>query len=188
MKTLTKFTKDYWEELKKVTQEVNLADMSKLAEMMWQVYEDGGTIFFMGNGGSASIASHMAADIGKNTVEDHTNHKEKRFNTVALTDNTAWMTALANDLGYENVFVEQLKNMDPTKKDMVLMISSSGNSPNVVKAAEWAVKRGMKTAAMVGYKGGKLKELVEVSVWVPRDHYGYVEGLHGDIQIGRAHV
>ncbi len=181
MKTLKKFTKEYWEEFKKAVLEVETAEMEKMAEMMWQVYKDGGTIYFMGNGGSASIASHMAADIGKNTVTDHTNHKEKRFNTVALTDNVAWMTALANDLGYENVFVEQLKNMAPKRKDMVIMVSSSGNSPNVVKAALWAKKRGMKTGAMVGYKGGKLKEIADIVVWVPREHYGYVEGLHGDI-------
>jgi D-sedoheptulose 7-phosphate isomerase len=181
MSTLKKFTKEYWEEFKKSAEEVSLLEMQKMAEMMWQVYLDGGTIYFMGNGGSASIASHLAADIGKNTVKDRNNHLEKRFNTLALTDNVAWMTALANDEGYENVFVEQLKNKNPNKKDLVVMISSSGNSANVVKAAQWAKEQGIKTAAMVGYSGGKLKDLVDISVWVPRNHYGYVEGLHEDI-------
>jgi D-sedoheptulose 7-phosphate isomerase len=181
MKVLASFTEEYWKDFLKAAHEVNLAEMQKMAEIMWQVYLDGGTIYFMGNGGSASIASHLAADIGKNTVKDRNNHQEKRFNTLALTDNIAWMTALANDEGYENVFVEQLKNKNPNEKDLVVMISSSGNSPNVVKAAEWAKAQGIKTAAMVGYSGGKLKDIVDVAVWIPRNHYGYVEGLHEDV-------
>jgi len=181
MKVLASFTDEYWKDFLKAAHEVNLAEMQKMAEIMWQVYLDGGTIYFMGNGGSASIASHLAADIGKNTVKDRNNHQEKRFNTLALTDNIAWMTALANDEGYENVFVEQLKNKNPNEKDLVVMISSSGNSPNVVKAAEWAKAQGIKTAAMVGYSGGKLKDIVDVAVWIPRNHYGYVEGLHEDV-------
>lgn len=178
---LKKFTKDYWKDFLEMAKLVDLGQMQKMTEMMWQVYLDGGTIFFMGNGGSAAIASHFAADIGKNTVINPDDRKEKRFHTHALTDNVEWLTALANDLGYDKVFLEQMKNANPNEKDMAVVISSSGNSPNVVNAAQWALGRGMKVAAMVGFEGGKLMQIANVSVLVPVKHYGYVEGLHEDI-------
>jgi len=122
----------------------------------------------------------MAADIGKNVMTDFMNAKEKRFRTVALTDNIAWMTALANDVGYENVFVEQLKNF-AKPGDVIVVVSSSGNSTNVVRVAEWGKEHGITVVGMVGFTGGRVKELADISAWVPINHYGFVEGLHGDI-------
>ena len=129
-------------------------------------------IFFAGNGGSASTATHLAADIGKNAGI--------KIKTLALTDNVAWMTALGNDLSYEDIFVEQLKNF-ATKGDLLFVISGSGNSGNVVKAVAWAKRNGVKTAALLGFSGGKLLKMVDVPVVVPVDHYGYVEGIHSEI-------
>ena len=172
--------KQYFSGLKEVVDKLDYDALGKLIDMIWGAYKRQTNIYFMGNGGSASIASHLAADIGKNAMTDWSDNNEDRFRTLALTDNVAWMTALANDVGYENVFVEQLKNL-ARKGDMVVVISSGGNSPNVVKAAQWAKEHGLEVAAMVGFSGGKLKGIADVSVWVPADNYGYVEGLHGDI-------
>jgi D-sedoheptulose 7-phosphate isomerase len=178
-KTLS-FAHQYFKGLTELAGKLDYEAMSKIIDMIWDAYKRQVNIYFMGNGGSASIASHLAADIGKNAMTDWNDNNEDRFRTLALTDNVAWMTALANDVGYENVFVEQLRNL-ARKGDMIVVISSSGNSPNVVKAAAWAKEHGITVAALVGFEGGKLKEIADVSVWVPAKNYGYVEGLHGDI-------
>ena len=140
--------------------------------VIWKAYKKKKMIFFAGNGGSASTATHLAADIGKNAGI--------KIKTLALTDNVAWMTALGNDLSYEDIFVEQLKNF-ATKGDLLFVISGSGNSGNVVKAVAWAKRNGVKTAALLGFSGGKLLKMVDVPVVVPVDHYGYVEGIHSEI-------
>lgn len=171
----------YFQQLKTLVDKLDFESMEEMVDLIWKTYQRGGTIFFMGNGGSAAIASHLAADIGKNVMTDYKNEKEKRFRTLALTDNAAWLTALANDIGYENVFLEQLKNL-AVPGDVAVLISSSGNSANVVKAAQWARENKIKVATLVGFSGGKLKELADVSVWVQANNYGFVEGLHGDIQ------
>lgn len=178
-KTLS-LARTYFSELSDLIGKLDYESLAAFIDMIWDAYNRQTNIYFMGNGGSAGIASHMAADIGKNAMTDWSDNNEDRFRTLALTDNVEWMTALANDVGYENVFVEQLKNL-ARPGDMIVAISSSGNSPNVVKAAEWAKAHGLGVAVMVGFEGGKLKDIADVSVWVPVKHYGYVEGLHGDI-------
>src|SRR3990167_8394740 len=136
---MTGSAKDYFREVKQVLDKVDLRTVEKAVQVMWAGYKMAKTIFFIGNGGSASTATHLAADIGKNTVVDHRDDKERRFRTMALTDNPAWIMGLGNDLGFEDIFVEQLKNWGQ-RGDVVVAISGSGNSPNVVKAVEWAKK------------------------------------------------
>lgn len=165
-------SKQYFGELVKVVKGLDFGQMEKLVEIIWTTYQQNKNIFFAGNGGSAATASHLAADIGKNVGI--------RIKTLSLTDNVAWMTALGNDLSYEDIFVEQLKNF-AQQGDLLIVISGSGNSANVVKAVEWAGKNGLQTAALLGFSGGKLLKMVDVPALVAVDHYGYVEGIHSEI-------
>jgi D-sedoheptulose 7-phosphate isomerase len=114
----------------------------------------------------------LAADIGKNIGLP--------FKTMSLTDNVAWITALGNDLSYGDIFVEQLKNFGETA-DVLVAISGSGNSINVVKAVKWARKNKIKTVGLLGFDGGQLLKLVDYPVLVPVKHYGFVEGIHSEI-------
>ncbi|MEM0230919.1 MAG: SIS domain-containing protein [Candidatus Woesearchaeota archaeon] len=134
----------------------------------------GKTIYFIGNGGSAAIATHFACDIGKGTKKAN-----KMFKAISLADNLSTFTAYANDLGYEHVFSKQLENV-LNKDDILVSISSSGNSPNIINAVEYAKKVGAKTISFVGFDGGKLKEISDITLWIPTEHgeYEIVEDIH----------
>jgi D-sedoheptulose 7-phosphate isomerase len=127
-------------------------------------------IFVFGNGGSASNASHFATDLGKGASDK----VGRRFQVLSLNDNVSWMTALANDYAYDEVFVGQLQNYGRAG-DIVLGISVSGNSPNCVKAFEWAKQNGLHTMALVGAKRGRMAELAESLIVIQETHYGRVE-------------
>jgi D-sedoheptulose 7-phosphate isomerase len=130
-------------------------------------------IFVFGNGGSAANASHFATDLGKGSSD----RLGKRFRVLSLNDNGSWMTALGNDYAYEDVFVRQLMNY-AKPGDLVLVMSVSGNSPNVVKATEWANKNGVQTIALVGRKRGKLAEIAGQTIVINDTHYGRAEDAH----------
>lgn len=133
----------------------------------------GQQVFVVGNGGSATTASHFACDLGKNTVSPHA----PRFRALSLTDNMGVFSAIANDLGYENVFAEQLANLvDPN--DVVIAISASGNSPNVLQAVELAKRCGAFTVGWSGYQGGKLANLAELPIVIRNDCIEQIEDLH----------
>jgi D-sedoheptulose 7-phosphate isomerase len=145
----------------------------QLGELLYRAYRDGKHVFVLGNGGSASTASHMAADLAKNTIEQNM----RRFRILSLNDNTALLTALANDLGYENVFAEQLKNLIRAG-DVLIAISAGGNSPNVLAAIRCAQERSAEVAAIVGFGGGRAASLADLPIVVDSDHYGIVEDVH----------
>lgn len=130
-------------------------------------------VFIFGNGGSAANASHFATDLGKGASD----RLAKRFRVLSLTDNVAWMTALANDCAYEDIFVGQLQNF-AQPGDLVIGISVSGNSPNCVKALEWAGKHGLHRFAIVGARRGRMVGLAEDVVVIGDTHYGRVEDVH----------
>lgn len=130
-------------------------------------------IFVCGNGGSASTASHFACDI----VKGASFQREKRFRIMALTDSLPTMTAYSNDVSYECVFVEQLKNF-AQPGDLVMGISGSGNSPNVLRAIEYGNSTGCKTLALTGRDGGKLGSLAQLNIQVPVSHMGRIEDAH----------
>lgn len=144
-----------------------------VAHTLRQVCQSGGTVWVCGNGGSASTASHMACDLSKNV----TNATDRRLRVVSLTDNMAHFSAIANDLDYAQVFVEQLRNV-MTPKDALVAISASGNSPNVVNAARFAIEQGVPVVGMTGFSGGDLRTLSSHSLHVNCDDYGPVEDLH----------
>ena len=130
-------------------------------------------IYAIGNGGSASTASHFVNDMGKGASIG----RETRFKTIPLTDNVEWMTALSNDLCYEDVYVEQLKNF-AEPGDVLLAISGSGNSENVLRAVRYANEVGCVTIGFTGFEGGQLRELVQHCVVIPSDHMGRIEDMH----------
>jgi D-sedoheptulose 7-phosphate isomerase len=127
-------------------------------------------IFVFGNGGSAANAAHFATDLGKGSSDK----LGRRFRVISLTDNVSWTSALANDYAYEDIFVGQLQNY-ARAGDLVMGISVSGNSPNCVKALQWAKDKGMRTVALVGGKRGRMAEVVEQAIVINDTHYGRVE-------------
>ena len=130
-------------------------------------------IFVFGNGGSAANASHFITDLGKGSSDK----THKRFRCLSLNDNTTWITAIGNDYCYEDIFMRQLMNQ-AKPGDLLLVLSVSGNSPNLVKAVEWAKANRLHCIALVGAKKGKLAELADTVMVIDDTHYGRVEDAH----------
>ena len=152
---------------------LDLDVIEKIAKVIETAEKNGKQVFVMGNGGSAATASHIATDWSK-TAE----RKRKRLlRCMSLNDNLPFMTAIANDLGYDEVFVRQLENL-LDREDVVVIISGSGNSPNVIKAAKFAKKKGAVTIGMTGFTGGKLRKLADVCLHIESDQYGVIEDMH----------
>jgi len=154
------------------------APADRFVEALWGAFETGSTVFLAGNGGSASAASHFGQDLAKGTLADM--RSERRFRVIPLTDNVGFITALANDEGYESIFEQQLRNLGE-RGDLLVAISGSGNSPNVLRAVDYARSIGMRTIGVTGYDGGKLRTVADVSVHVPVWDMGMAEALHGVI-------
>jgi len=167
------FASAYRESLFSAINSVDLEAVAAAIRLMGAARDAGRTIFVCGNGGSASTASHFACDI----VKGASHGREKRFRIMALTDSLPTLTAYSNDVSYECVFVEQLKNF-ARPGDLVMAISGSGNSPNVLRALEYANSIGCETIAMTGRDGGKLGPLAKVQVCVAEPHMGRIEDGH----------
>ncbi|MDH3214355.1 MAG: SIS domain-containing protein [Myxococcales bacterium] len=148
----------------------------RFVEALYAGFEQGRTVFLVGNGGSAANASHFGQDLAKGTLSSMS--ATRRFRVVPLTDNIGFITALANDEGYDSIFEQQLRNL-AASGDLLVAISGSGNSPNVIRAAEYARSIGMTVIGVTGFDGGKLKALADVSVHIPVDDMGMTEALHG---------
>jgi D-sedoheptulose 7-phosphate isomerase len=144
-----------------------------LGELLYRAYRNEKQVFTLGNGGSAATASHMAADLAKNTIGPNM----RRFRVLSLNDNTPMLTALANDLGYANVFSEQLKSLIRAG-DLLIVLSTSGSSPNVVNAIRCAREHSAEVVAIVGSTGGEAAALADLPIVVPSDHSGVVEDVH----------
>jgi D-sedoheptulose 7-phosphate isomerase len=156
------------------------AEVRALADAVHERYLAGRFIFVIGNGGSGSNASHFTEDVGKCSLrlpDDLQDTGKRRVRILSLTDNTSYITAWANDEGYDRVFVEQLRNL-ASPGDLLVAISGSGNSPNVLRAVEWANRNGVGTFGCTGYAGGKLRGLAQQGLHVPLDDMGMVETLH----------
>jgi D-sedoheptulose 7-phosphate isomerase len=147
--------------------------LTKFGEMLYRAYRNEKQVFTLGNGGSASTASHMAADLAKNTIGPNM----RRFRVLSLNDNVPMLTALANDLGYESVFSEQLKSLIRAG-DLLIVLSTSGSSPNVINAVRCAREQSAEVVAIVGSGGGEAAEIADLSIVVPSDHSGVIEDIH----------
>src|SRR3954453_21151501 len=139
---------------------IDPAEVKKLADLVHDCYVRGRFVFVCGNGGGGSNASHFCEDVGKGTLrrEDFDNDRKRRVRILSLTDNTPYILAWGNDEGFDRIFVEQLKNL-AQPGDLLIAISGSGNSPNVLRAVEWANAHGMKTFGCTGFSGGQLRTL-----------------------------
>ncbi len=171
------FAHGYFNYLKQVLDSITPESIDKLVEEFENARAIGNTIFIVGNGGSATTATSMGNDIGFDIIKK--SGTDKPFRVLALTDNTSVITAIANDVGYEEVFLNQLK-IHYRHGDKLLAISASGNSPNVVAAAEWVKEQGGRVISFVGFTGGKLKEMSNLVVHVKSEagEYGPVEDAH----------
>lgn len=169
----TKAIKEYYEREMEVIKNLNYEEISDAMNAIHETYKNGGTIYVCGNGGSASTASHMQNDFNKGISE----YTDLKFNFYCLNDNYPTVMAIANDIGYEEVFRFQLRNKI-TDKDLFIGISGSGNSANVVNAAEYAHERGAKVIGITGYKGGKLKDLADYKMHVDECDMQIDEDIH----------
>ena len=175
------FTKDpvafagaYLDYLTSVLKAIDTREIGQFIETLLDARERGATIFFIGNGGSTATASHFANDIAIGT-----NSYEKPFRAVSLTDSNAIITAVGNDFGFEEIFVRQLRVLGRAG-DVVVAISASGNSPNLIRAFDYAKSIGIKTVAITAFDGGKMKQIADEGVHVPTapKEYGPAEDAH----------
>ncbi len=170
---------DYLRRFASELDHVGKDEIMLLSEHIYQAYEDGKFVFICGNGGSGSNSSHICEDLGKSTLDpkDFNNDERKRLKVLSLTDNTPYILAWGNDEGFDRIFVEQLKNF-ASPGDLLISISGSGNSANVLKANEWARAHGLTTWGITGYSGGKLMNEAENCLHVPLADMGMVECVH----------
>jgi len=167
------FKDGYFEELKETLEEISLEKVQKVVEIIYEAYREGKQVFIMGNGGSAATASHFACDLSKGTIVKG----KERFKVISLNDNMSLITALSNDFGYERVFIEQLMNLI-SEKDVVIGITASGNSENILQAVDYARGKRAITLGFIGFGGGKLKEMVDEHITVSSMSYEQVENIH----------
>jgi D-sedoheptulose 7-phosphate isomerase len=167
------FTESYRSDLIQAVNQIDLEKVNQAIEWFKQARAEGRTIFVCGNGGSASTASHFACDI----VKGASYNRDARFRIMALTDSLPTMTAYSNDVSYECVFCEQLKNF-AQPGDLAMAISGSGNSPNVLRAVDYANSLGCKTIGLTGRDGGKLGPMAKLNIQVPVPHMGRIEDAH----------
>jgi D-sedoheptulose 7-phosphate isomerase len=168
------FARAYLEYLQVVLRRIDATEIGRFIGTLLDARERSATIFFIGNGGSAATASHFANDLSIGT-----NEYNKPFRAVSLTDNVPILTAIGNDFGYEEIFVRQLRSLG-RGGDVLVGISASGNSPNLVKAFEYAASVGIRTVAITAFDGGRMKVLASQGIHVPTDlkEYGPAEDAH----------
>jgi D-sedoheptulose 7-phosphate isomerase len=165
----------YFQNHTRVLAAIPHSKVEQVAEKLYLAYENGRDVYVFGNGGSASLASHLACDLGKGTSMD--GNTRKRFRVMSLTDNLPLLTAWANDSSYDLVFAEQIRNF-AQRGDIAFAISGSGNSPNVLLGLQAAREAGAFTIGLGGFQGGKMKPLCDLSVVIPSDNMQIIEDLH----------
>lgn len=170
------FTREYLGKVRQLLDSIEaelLPKVDSLINVLMKARENSNTVFLVGNGGSASTASHFAADLSKGTIVENF----PRFKVIALTDNIPNILAWANDSSYEDIFIEQLKNL-MSPGDVVIGISGSGNSMNVIKAIEYANEQNGVTIGLTGYDGGQLAKCVQMNIHVDSSYMQRVEDMH----------
>lgn len=169
----------YLTRLQEEIAKTSVTEVKAWADVIYKAWQDGKFVYIFGNGGSGTTASHMAEDLGKSTLResDLRDPSRKRLKVLSLTDNAGWLMAVGNDLAYDQIFVQQLMNYG-SAGDVVIAISGSGNSPNVLNAVEWANSKGLTTLGLTGYSGGKLKGMCQLGLHVDLHDMGMVESIH----------
>lgn len=177
MNNAREFAKRYLEQLTDVLDRLPLREIEGVIEIIETAHAAGRQIFIIGNGGSAATASHMMNDLCKGTLGHKGDAPWPRFRVIALTDNVSLLTAWANDTDYNHIFSEPLKNL-AQRGDVLVAISASGNSPNVIAAVHTAKALGVTVVGLTGFGGGKLANLSDAAFVVPSSEYGPVEDVH----------
>jgi len=176
------FILDYLSEMRKVTEDISIADIDNVIELLFKTWENGNKVFICGNGGSASTATHFTCDLAKATIVDD----KKRFKALCLNDNVPLVSALTNDNGFDNLYNEQLKNLFESG-DVLICISVHGGagkdqaglwSQNLLKAMKYVSDNGGKTVGFSGFDGGPMKELADACIVVPVNSTPQVESFH----------
>ena len=170
------FVADYLTRLKLILDDVDVNIVSDIIDTLEETIVNNSRIYIIGNGGSSATASHMANDLGAGGLR---RRDIVNFDVISLADNSPVITAVANDIGYENIFYMQMRGLiNPT--DVVIAISCSGDSPNIVKAIDYAQTVGCKIIGITGFNGGHLKKVADISFHVdaPKNEYGLVEDVH----------
>lgn len=157
---------------------INSEEIDLMISQIYNAYEKQQMIFVIGNGGSAANASHFAQDLAKGTKTS--DDSAKRIRALSLTDNLAFISALGNDEGFENIFEQQLKTF-ASKGDLLIAISGSGNSANIIKAVDWGNENGLTTVGVTGFDGGLLHKINKMSLHIPLDDMCTVESIHSII-------
>lgn len=173
MINFTEAIKRYYEREKEIIDSLNYEEINLAMNQIYETYSNGGNIYICGNGGSAATASHFQNDFNKGISE----YIDKKFNFVCLNDNIATIMAIANDISYDEIFRFQLKNKIKSN-DLFIGISGSGNSKNVLLAAEYAKEQGIKVIGITGYNGGKLKEISDYSMHAEIMDMQVTEDIH----------
>ncbi len=167
--------KTYFDRVCREIERLDLTQMEAISGLIEEAYHQNKFVFIIGNGGSGANASHLCEDLNKCTLKDF--ESQKRLRVLSLTDNTAGIMAWANDEGYDRIFLEQLKNY-ASPGDVLLAISGSGNSPNIIRAVEWANQNDLKTVGITGFSGGKLRQMAHHSLHADINDMGMAESLH----------
>ena len=170
---------DYLGRLHQELDRVSRDEIGRMADLIYEAWENEKFVFIFGNGGSGTTATHMSEDLGKSSLRerDLNDETKKRLKVMSLTDNLGWILAVGNDCGYDQIFVQQLMNYG-SPGDLAIAISGSGNSPNVLKAVDWAKRHGLTTFGLTGFGGGKLKQVQQDGIHVPLNDMGMVESIH----------
>ena len=166
---------DYLSEFRLLLRSIDVEAVARSVQRLRTARDRGATVFIAGNGGSAATATHLVSDLGKATKRSG----RPPLRVMCLSDNVSWLTALANDEGYERVFAGQLENF-ARSGDLLIVISASGNSPNLVEAVEYAREQELVTIGILGFDGGVLKDRVDEALWLESEigAYGPVESGH----------
>ena len=171
----------YFDSYSRVLAKLPFTNIEHIADVLYDAYRLGRSVFLFGNGGSAALASHFACDLGKGATAP--GNPDRRFRVLSLTDNIPLMTAWANDTSYEQVFAEQLRNF-VQKGDIVFGISASGSSPNVLLGLQIAREVGAVPIGLTGFKGGRMPEFCDHCIIIPSDNMQIIE----DLQLSIAHA
>jgi len=172
--SIQKYCQSYFKYLNEILISISLSEIEQFIATLLKARDQGAKIYFIGNGGSAATASHFANDLSIGT-----NDYEQPFKVISLTDNVAVLTAVGNDYGYDEIFVRQLR-VHGKKGDVLVAISASGNSTNLISAFDYAKSAGIKTVALTAFDGGKMKLIADEGIHVPTEakEYGPAEDAH----------
>lgn len=173
MKDFSSQIRKYLEIEAEITRNLDVDAINRTMNLLESARLNGNTVYTCGNGGSASTASHFVCDFNKGVSEN----QEQKHNFICLSDNIATMMAVANDISYDEIFVYQLRNR-VKEGDVLLAISGSGNSENVVRAAQYAKEHGATVVGITGYSGGRIKDMCDISLHVPIDNMQVAEDVH----------